>query len=177
MRIISGKYRSRRFEPPKNFKLRPTTDFAKENIFNVIGNLTDLEDAVALDLFSGSGSIAFELVSRGCREVVCVEKDIAHHAFIKKVKTELAADNLIPVRADVFKYIVSARQTFDFIFADPPYALPSLSQIPETIFLRGLLKPESIFVLEHSKEYDFSHLPFFAQRRMYGSVNFSVFTT
>jgi 16S rRNA (guanine(966)-N(2))-methyltransferase RsmD len=175
MRIISGRYKSRRFEAPKNFKARPTTDFAKENIFNVIGNLMDLEDAVALDLFSGTGSIAFELISRGCREVVCVEKDAAHYAFIKKVKTELSAENLIPLKTDAFKYIASARQTFDFIFADPPYALPALSQIPGMIFSHGLLKPESVFVMEHPGEYDFSHLPFFVQRRVYGAVNFSVF--
>lgn len=175
MRIISGKYKSRRFNAPKNFKARPTTDFAKENIFNVIGNLTDLEDAIALDLFSGTGSIAFELVSRGCKEVVCVEKDAIHHTFIKKIKAELAADNLIPLRADALKYITSARQTFDFIFADPPYNLPALSQIPEMIFSHGLLKPESVFIMEHPKEYDFSHLPFFTQRRAYGAVNFSVF--
>ncbi|MDR1631387.1 MAG: RsmD family RNA methyltransferase [Dysgonamonadaceae bacterium] len=175
MRIISGKYKSRRFDIPKNFKARPTTDFAKENIFNVIGNLMDLEDTVALDLFSGTGSIAFELISRGCREVVCIEKDAAHCAFIKKVKAGLAAENLSLVRTDAFKYIVSARQTFDFIFADPPYVLPNLSQIPEMIFSHGLLKPESVFILEHPGEYDFSHLPFFRQRRVYGSVNFSIF--
>ncbi|MDR0732818.1 MAG: RsmD family RNA methyltransferase [Dysgonamonadaceae bacterium] len=175
MRIISGKYKSRRFEVPKNFKARPTTDFAKENIFNVIGNLMDLDDAVALDLFSGTGSIAFELISRGCREVICVENDAVHYAFINKVKTALIAENLTPVRTDAFKYIASAGQTFDFIFADPPYVLPNLSQIPEMIFSHGLLKPESVFILEHSRDYDFSHLPFFNQRRVYGAVNFSIF--
>jgi 16S rRNA (guanine(966)-N(2))-methyltransferase RsmD len=176
MRIISGKYKSRRFEAPKNFKARPTTDFAKENIFNVIGNLIDLEDAVALDLFSGTGSIAFELISRGCKEVVCVEKDPVHYAFIQKVQTALAAENLRPVKTDAFKYIASTQQTFDFIFADPPYSLPALSQIPEMIFSRRLLKPESVFILEHPQEYDFSRLPFFVQQRVYGAVNFSVFT-
>ncbi|MDR2621705.1 MAG: RsmD family RNA methyltransferase [Dysgonamonadaceae bacterium] len=175
MRIISGKYKSRRFDVPKNFKARPTTDFAKENIFNVIGNLIDLEDAVALDLFSGTGSIAFELVSRGCKEVVCVEKDRAHYDFIKKVKTGLAVENLTAIQTDVFKYIASAKQTFDFIFADPPYSLPELPQIPEMIFSRRLLKPESVFIIEHSKEQDFSHLPHFVQRRIYGAVNFSIF--
>ncbi|MDR1610339.1 MAG: RsmD family RNA methyltransferase, partial [Candidatus Symbiothrix sp.] len=150
-------------------------DFAKENIFNVIGNLIDLEDTVALDLFSGTGSIAFELVSRGCKEVVCVEKDPAHYAFIKKVKAVLAAENLTAIKTDVFRYIEFAKQTFDFIFADPPYSLPELSQIPEMIFSRRLLKPESVFIMEHPKEQDFSHLPYFVQRRTYGAVNFSVF--
>ena len=107
MRIISGKYRRRRFEVPKNFKARPTTDFAKENLFNVIGNLIDLENSTALDLFAGTGSISFELLSRGCKEVVCVEKDAAHYAFIKKVKSELKAEQLLTVRGDAMKYTIS----------------------------------------------------------------------
>jgi len=175
VRIISGKYKSRRFDIPKNFKARPTTDFAKENIFNVIGNLIDLEDTTALDLFAGTGSISFELISRGCREVVCVEKDAAHYAFIKKVKDELKADQLLTVRADAMKYIASVSRTFDFIFADPPYALKELPLIPEQILSQRMLNPDGIFVMEHPKEYDFSHLPGFLQRRIYGAVNFSVF--
>jgi 16S rRNA (guanine(966)-N(2))-methyltransferase RsmD len=175
MRIISGTHKSRRFEVPKSFKARPTTDFAKENIFNVLGNLIDLDDAVALDLFAGTGSIYFELISRGCREVVCIENDSAHYAFIKKVKAELKVDNLTTLKTDAFRFVESAGQTFDFIFADPPYALKDLSQIPELVLSRNLLNPEGVFVMEHPKEYDFSHLPYFSQRRVYGAVNFSVF--
>ncbi|MDR3217626.1 MAG: RsmD family RNA methyltransferase [Dysgonamonadaceae bacterium] len=175
MRIISGKYKSRRFDVPKSFKARPTTDFAKENLFNVIGNLIDLEDIVALDLFSGTGSISFELLSRGCKEVICIEKDAAHYTFIKKVKAELKADNLYPLKTDVFKYLESGLQTFDFIFADPPYALKNLSLIPELVLSKALLNPEGIFVMEHPKEYDFSQLPGFIQKRVYGAVNFSIF--
>jgi len=175
MRIISGIYKSRRFDIPKNFNARPTTDFAKENIFNVIGNLIDLEDAIALDLFAGTGSIGFELLSRGCREVVCVEKDAVHYAFIKKVRDELKTDRLSAVRADAMKYIASVKRTFDFIFADPPYAFKDLPQIPELVLSRRLLNPNGVFVMEHPKEYDFSHLPGFLQRRVYGSVNFSIF--
>ncbi|MDR2843939.1 MAG: RsmD family RNA methyltransferase [Candidatus Symbiothrix sp.] len=175
MRIISGKYKSRRFEAPKNFKARPTTDFAKENIFNVVSNLLDLEDTVALDLFSGTGSIAFELLSRGCKKVVCVEKDSAHYAFIKTVKAKLADDCLETIKGDAFRYIQSTSQTFDFIFADPPYALKELSQVPEMVLSQGLLNPEGVFVMEHSKDYDFSNLPYFLQQRVYGSVNFSIF--
>jgi len=175
MRIISGKYKSRRFDIPHNFKARPTTDFAKENIFNVIRNLIDLEDAVALDLFAGTGSISFELLSRGCREVVCVERDAAHYAFIKKIKDELKADQLLTIKTDAMKYIASVNRTFDFIFADPPYAFPELSQIPENILSHHLLNPDGVFVMEHPKEYDFSHLPGFSQRRVYGAVNFSIF--
>jgi 16S rRNA (guanine(966)-N(2))-methyltransferase RsmD len=175
MRIISGIHKSRRFDVPKSFKARPTTDFAKENIFNVIGNLMDMEDAVALDLFAGTGSISFELISRGCREVVCVEKDAAHYAFIKKVKTELKADQLITLKTDVFRYLEQGKQTFDFIFADPPYALKELPRIPELVLAGDILKPEGVFVMEHPKEYDFSQLPYFVQRRVYGAVNFSIF--
>jgi 16S rRNA (guanine(966)-N(2))-methyltransferase RsmD len=160
---------------PKSFKARPTTDFAKENIFNVIGNLIDLEETSALDLFAGTGSISFELLSRGCKEAVCVEIDRAHCAFIKKVKDELKADQLHILRADALKYIASARRTFDFIFADPPYAFKELPRIPELILSHHLLNPDGVFVMEHPKEYDFSHLPGFSQRRIYGAVNFSVF--
>ena len=175
MRIISGKYKSRRFDIPKNFKARPTTDFAKENIFNVIGNLIDLEETNALDLFAGTGSISFELISRGCREVVCVENDLAHYAFIKKVKDELKTEQLITVRADAMKFIASSKQTFDVIFADPPYIFKQLPRIPEFILSRHLINPNGIFVMEHPKEHDFSHLPGFLQRRIYGAVNFSIF--
>ena len=175
MRIISGKYKSRRFDIPKNFKARPTTDFAKENVFNVIGNLIDLEDASALDLFAGTGGISFELISRGCKEVVCVEKDAVHYAFIRKVKDELKADQLLTVRTDALKFIASVNRKFDFIFADPPYAFNPLAQIPECILSRQLLNPSGVFVMEHSKEYNFSHLPCFLQQRVYGAVNFSIF--
>jgi 16S rRNA (guanine(966)-N(2))-methyltransferase RsmD len=177
MRIVSGKYKSRRFEPPKSFKARPTTDFAKENIFNVLAHRIDWEETVALDLFAGTGSISFELLSRGCKKVVCVEKDPVHYAFIMKVMNELKDNLLIPVKGDVFKYMETCKQSFDFIFADPPYALKTLPLIPEKIISLGLVKENGIFVMEHPKEYDFSPLPYFSQKRVYGSVNFSIFGT
>ena len=175
MRIVSGKYKSRRFEVPRSFKARPTTDFAKENLFNVLANRMDWEDTVALDLFSGTGSIAFELLSRGCSEVVCVEKDPVHYAFIKKVKTELKDDCLHPIKTDAFRFIETCGRSFDFVFADPPYALPELAQIPERIFRHHLVKPGGLLVLEHSKEYDFSDWEEFEQQRVYGAVHFSIF--
>jgi 16S rRNA (guanine(966)-N(2))-methyltransferase RsmD len=175
VRIISGKYKSRRFEVPKNFKARPTTDFAKENLFNVLTNLIDLEEATALDLFSGTGSISFELLSRGCQEVVCVEQDAAHYAFIKKVQAMLTGPALKPIKTDVFRFLATTNQQFDFIFADPPYALKDLDKIPELILSKNLLRENGVFVMEHPKEYDFSALPHFAQRRIYGAVNFSIF--
>jgi len=175
MRIISGIYKSRRFDVPKNFKARPTTDFAKENIFNVVGNMLGWEGISALDLFAGTGSISFELISRGCSEVVCIENDAVHHAFIKKVKSKLNTEQLLILRTDALKYIASVDRTFDFIFADPPYVLKELPLIPECILSRRLLNPDGVFVMEHPKEYDFSRLPGFSQRRVYGTVNFSIF--
>lgn len=176
MRIISGIYGRRRFDVPTSFSARPTTDFAKENLFNVISNLIDLEDTRALDLFAGTGSISFELLSRGCREVVAVEKAPAHASFIAKVAKELKTDALTLIRGDVFRYLQNApSQSFDLIFADPPYALKELPQVPVLVFERDLLREGSLFVMEHPKNYDFSSLPFFNQRRVYGSVNFSLF--
>jgi len=175
MRIVSGKYKSRRFDIPRNFKARPTTDFAKENLFNVVGNLLDVEGTSALDLFAGTGGISFELLSRGCREVICVEKDAMNYAFIKKIKEELKVEQLSVVRTDAMKFLASVKQTFDFIFADPPYVFKDLPLIPELILSRRLLNPDGVFVMEHPKEYDFSHLPGFLQRRVYGAVNFSIF--
>ncbi|MDH6306108.1 16S rRNA (guanine966-N2)-methyltransferase [Parabacteroides sp. PF5-5] len=176
MRIISGKYGRRRFDVPSSFKARPTTDFAKENIFNVLGNLFAWEGVEALDLFAGTGSISFELLSRGCRKVTAVEQNNAHAAFIRKVANELQTKDLHLIRGDVFRYLHSApKEHFDFIFADPPYNLKELAEVPTLVFERDLLRQEGIFVMEHPKEYDFSNLPYFNQRRVYGSVNFSVF--
>jgi len=176
MRIISGKYGRRRFEVPTSFKARPTTDFARENIFNVIGNLLDWEGLDALDLFAGTGSISFELLSRGCRQVTAVEKERLHASFITKVAKELKTEDLILIRGDVFRYIHSVpKKGFDFIFADPPYKLKELPEIPSLILERDLLRSGGMLVMEHPKEYDFSSLPYFNQRRVYGSVNFSIF--
>lgn len=176
MRIISGIYGRRRFDVPSSFSARPTTDFAKENLFNVVNNLLDLEDADALDLFAGTGSISFELLSRGCRQVTSVEKNNAHASFIAKVAKELKTDALHLIRGDVFRYLHSApAEGFDFIFADPPYALKELPDVPRMVMERNLLKEGGLFVMEHPKNYDFSDLPGFSQHRVYGSVNFSFF--
>ncbi len=175
MRIITGIYKGRRFDIPHTFKARPTTDFAKENIFNVLNSYIDFEDATALDLFAGTGSISLELLSRGCQQVVSIEKDRDHHAFIRQCVQKLGADNSVVIRGDVFRYIKSCLQQFDFIFADPPYQLTELAQIPDLIFEKGLLKEEGIFVLEHGAQNDFSNHPHFVEHRKYGSVNFSIF--
>ncbi len=175
MRIIGGKYKSRRFSLPKNFKARPTTDFARENLFNILNNTLDWENTNALDLFSGTGSIAFELISRGCAHVTSIEKDFNHYNFICSVKEKLSADNLWAFKTDAFRYLKSNHEKFDFIFADPPYNLSDIDKIPELIFNKALLNPEGLFILEHDKSHDFSKHRHFVKQKTYGSVNFSFF--
>jgi 16S rRNA (guanine(966)-N(2))-methyltransferase RsmD len=175
MRIITGKYKGRHFEIPRSFKARPTTDFAKENIFNVLSGYLDFEDATALDLFSGTGSISFELLSRGCRQVVSVEQDRDHHRFITDCLKKLDTNACLPIRGDVFRFLKSCRQQFDFIFADPPYALKELPTIPGLVIERNLLSAGGVFVFEHGKDHDFSQHPHFVEHRSYGSVNFTIF--
>ncbi len=176
MRIISGIYGRRRFDVPSSFSARPTIDFANENICNVVRNLDYLDGLYAFYLIPGTGSISFELISRGCRRVTAVEKNNAHASFIAKVARELGTDALALIRGDVFRYLGSApRQGFDLIFADPPYALPELPEIPSLVLGRDLLREGGLFIMEHSKSHDFSSLPYFLQRRVYGSVNFSLF--
>ena len=181
MRIITGKYKGRHFDIPRTFKARPTTDFAKENIFNVLVQYVDFDGAEALDLFSGTGSISLELMSRGCSRVVSVELDRDHHRFIQDCMKKLTANsqepiaNIIPIRGAVFRFLKSCKQQFDFIFADPPYALKELATLPDLVFERQVLKEEALFVLEHGKDYDFSEHPHFVEHRQYGSVNFSLF--
>ena len=179
MRIITGKYKGRRFDIPRTFKARPTTDFAKENIFNVLTQYIDLEDTTALDLFAGTGSITLELLSRGCSQVVSVELDRDHHRFIQECLKELLGDQhssaVIPIRGDVFRFVKSCHQQFDFIFADPPYALEQLPSIPDLLFSKDLLKPGGIFVFEHGSNHSFTDHPNFIDHREYGSVNFTIF--
>lgn len=175
MRIITGQYKGRHFDVPRTFKARPTTDFAKGNIFNVINGYIDLDGATALDLFAGTGSISLEMLSRGCTPVVSIEADRDHAAFIRQCMQKLAVTDNVLIRGDVFRFIKSCRQQFDFIFADPPYALAELPSIPALVFERGLLKPGGIFVFEHGKKNDFSADPHFVEHRAYGSVNFSIF--
>ena len=175
MRIITGQYKGRHFDIPRSFKARPTTDFAKENLFNVLNGYIDFDGITALDLFSGTGSISLELVSRGCARVVSVEADRDHHAFISHCLKKLGTDACTPIRGDVFRFLKSCRQQFDFIFADPPYALKELPQIPDLVFQKDILAPEGIFVFEHGKDNDFSSHPRFVEHRAYGSVNFSIF--
>ena len=173
MRIITGKYKGRHFDIPRSFKARPTTDFAKENIFNVMMGYVDFDDLIALDLFAGTGSITLELLSRGCSDVVSVELDRDHARFIKQCVEKLCIDNHTLIRGDVFRFLKTCKRQFDIIFADPPYALPTLEEIPDKAL--PLLKPGGLFVFEQGKQNDFSSHPQFLEHRTYGSVNFSIF--
>ena len=175
MRIITGIYKGRHFDIPRTFKARPTTDFAKENIFNVVRGYIDFEGTVALDLFAGTGSITLELLSRGCASVISVEADREHADFIRHCTEKLNIDRNILIRGDVFRFLKTCRQKFDFIFSDPPYALNKLDDIPALIFNYGLLKEGGVFILEHGKQKDFTNVPRFVEHRAYGSVNFSIF--
>ena len=175
MRIITGKYKGRHFDVPRTFKARPTTDFAKENIFNVINAYVDWEETTALDLFAGTGSISLELLSRGCQQVISVEKDRDHALFISQCMEKLGTKDNILIKGDVFRFLKSCHQKFDLIFADPPYALPELETILDLIFQYDLLKKDGLLVFEHGKNNDFSTHPHFIEHRSYGSVNFTLF--
>ena len=175
MRIITGLYKGRHFDIPRSFKARPTTDFAKENIFNVVNGYMELDGTTALDLFAGTGSISLELLSRGCSRVVSVEADRDHAAFIRQCMAKIGTDACMLIRGDAFRFMKSCRQQFDFIFADPPYALKELPGIPSLIFEKGLLKEGGLLVFEHGKDNDFSSHERFVEYRSYGSVNFSLF--
>lgn len=176
MRIISGKLKGRRFSPPKNFSARPTTDIAKESLFNVLANRIDFEDLKALDLFSGTGSISYELASRECADVTSIELDPKHHAFIKSTIFELNIESqVIALRADVFRYLKKCSRKFDFIFADPPFTLSSIDQIPDLIFDMELLNEDGLFIIEHSNVNNFASHPHFLEVKNYGKVHFSFF--
>lgn len=178
MRIIRGKYGRRRFDVPTNITARPTTDFARENIFNVIENLVDIEGSKVLDLFAGTGAVSFEFLSREAAHVTCVEKASTQYNFIKKVAALLGAENDITViRGDALRYLASSALTpYDIVFADPPYTMPGFAEIPEKILNSKAVKPGTLVIVEHNATHDFSALPGFRERRTYGSVNFSIFT-
>lgn len=175
MRIISGKYRGRSITPPRNLRARPTTDFAKENLFNVLSNIVDYPESDVLDLFAGTGSISYEFASRGARSVTSVEINPVHYNFIRQTARELGANNIHPVKANAFLYVKGCPKSFDVIFSDAPYDLDGIAALPGLIFGGGILRDGGLFILEHSDRYDFSEAEHFWQLRSYGSVNFSLF--
>jgi 16S rRNA (guanine966-N2)-methyltransferase len=175
VRIVSGKYKGRHIPVRRNFPSRPTTDFAKENLFNILNNYFDFEAISVLDLFAGTGSISYEFASRGAR-VDLVEKDYRSFAFIRSTIAGLKIETIKPYKADVFKVLPKLKQTYDIIFADPPYQLPNIAEIPGLVFEFKLLNPNGWFILEHTNRLKFNSHPNFKEVREYGSVNFSIFT-
>jgi 16S rRNA (guanine(966)-N(2))-methyltransferase RsmD len=177
VRIISGTHKGRIINPPRNLRARPTTDFAKENLFNVLAGFGfDYAGCDVLDLFAGTGSVSYEFASRGARSVTAVEINAVHHAFIRRTAAELGFTELYPVKANVFNYLRACSRQFDIIFSDAPYDLPGSEEVITLVFERGLLKPGGLLVFEHSsKGHDFSSHPHFLQTRTYGSVQFTLF--
>ena len=175
MRIISGKYGRRIIHPPKNLPVRPTTDLAKESLFNILSNKIDFEDKLALDLFAGTGSIAFEFASRYCQAVTAIDKNFQCIQFIKTAAADFGMDKLQVIRADVFRFIQTSSKKFDVIFADPPYALENIETISRLVFENELLNPDGWLIVEHPREIDFSEQQHFVEHRKYGKVNFSFF--
>lgn len=175
MRIIGGKYRGKRIEPPAGLKARPTTDFARESLFNILSNRVDFEDITVLDLFSGTGSISYEFASRGTREVHLVEQNMKHFAGIKRIIKDTGFQNIRAIHIDVKAYLRTCSAKYDVVFADPPYDLPWLKEIPDLVLGSGILKEEGFFILEHPRDMRFSDHRMFFEHRNYGSVNFSFF--
>ena len=176
MRIIRGKYKSRRFSPPKNFPSRPTTDYAKESLFNILENRIDIDGLDLLDLFAGTGNISLEFLSRGASEVTSIDQNYAAYKYMKSTKHELGESGWRIFKQDVFKYISKADQSFSLIFADPPFGLKRIKEIPDRVFEHQLLKSDGDLIIEHGQETDFSDHPKFREMRKYGGVNFSFFT-
>lgn len=175
MRIISGIYKGKRITAPKNLPVRPTTDFAKEALFNMITNEYDIKTISVLDLFSGTGNIAFEFASRGAKDICCIDENYHCVNFIKKTSKELNFNQLLVFKNDVFKYLKKYPKQFDVIFADPPYNIKNIDRIPDLVIENDLLKTDGILIVEHDRNSDFSNHKNFIQHRKYGNVNFSIF--
>ena len=176
MRIISGEYGGRKINPPSKMPhTRPTTDVAKEGLFNVLQHKIDMEGMKTLDLFGGTGSISYELASRGAGDLTIVEKDSTMYEFIRKTIRELRIENIRPVKMDVFKFMDQCDEKFDFIFAGPPYALTNIDDLPHLIFGRELVNKNGWFVLEHTPRNDYKTFPHYTTERNYGTTIFSIF--
>ena len=176
MRIISGIHGGKRISPPTNMPYtRPTTDIAKEGLFNVLQNNLDIEELKTLDLFGGTGCISYELASRGVQDVTIVEKDTSMYDFIKKTSAQLVFENFKVVKADVFKFIENTTEQYDFIFAGPPYSLGTIYELPKKIFSLKLLTPKGWFVLEHTPRNNYKKFEGYKTERNYGTTIFSIF--
>ena len=177
MRIISGIHGGRKIAPPGNMPYtRPTTDIAKEGLFNIFQNYLDIPSLKTLDLFGGTGAISYELASRGAFDLTIVEKDSSMYEFIKKTAASLEFKNIKILRSEVFKFLESCKEQYDLIFAGPPYALTIIDELPAIIFKKALLKPGGWFVLEHTPRNDYKKTDHYRTERNYGTTIFSIFT-
>lgn len=175
MRIISGFLKGKQLHPPTGLPVRPTTDFAKEALFNILNNLIDFEGLKVLDLFAGTGNISYELASRGALKIVSIDSNPKCVAYIKQQSSALNLPVIEVMKTDVFRYLEKTDAKFDLIFADPPYDMKDFDRIPKLVFERNMLQPNAWLVVEHSAETQLSKLPFFKEKRKYGNVNFSLF--
>jgi 16S rRNA (guanine966-N2)-methyltransferase len=174
LRIIGGKYKGRPFAS-KDYNARPTTDFARESLFNILNNYFFFEQVKVLDLFSGTGGISLEFASRGCDAIELVENDYKNYSLICDELKNLGIKNIKPIKADAFKFLNSCKSKYDIIFADPPYDMKNIETLPDLVFNKLLLNPEGWFVLEHSKYFHFKEHSHFKEERKYGAVHFSIF--
>jgi len=175
MRIIGGKLKGLRLNPPKNLPVRPTTDLAKEALFNILQNQITFDNIKVLDLFSGTGNIAFEFASRGAEQVVSVDRSIHCIHYIKDTARQHQLNNIKTFKADVFKYLDVESEKYDLIFADPPYDLNRIPEIPKIVFEKNLLLPDGLLIVEHQSMQNLSNHPNFVEQRKYGNSSFSFF--
>ena len=175
MRIIGGRLKGREITPPQGYKARPTTDFAREGLFNVLDNEYEFQDLKVLDLFGGTGAVSFEFASRGAARVYSVEMARENASFIKTEARRLGLDNVTMVRDNVFDFLPICHEKFDIIFADPPYALENLGTLPDKVLAQDILHPGCYFILEHGDEHSFTTHPRFKKEKRYGRVHFSFF--
>jgi len=175
LRITGGKYGSRIINPPAGLKARPTTDFARVGLFNILNNRIIYEELNVLDLFSGTGSISFEFASREVASVHLIEKDSRNISGIRRMIRELGFENIKAIHIDVKSYLKICKMKYDIVFADPPYDLPWLENLPDLVIDSGIIKKDGFFILEHPRKIKFSSHRLFFEHRNYGSVNFSFF--
>ena len=175
MRVVGGKYQGRRIHPPKSTLARPTTDFAKEGLFNILQHTVPLEGIRVLDLFAGTGNISVEFLSREAEEVISVEQDRELFAYMQRVSRDLQATNWHHVKADAFAFVKGHRATYDIIFADPPFNLEGTELLPTLVREAGILDPDGLLIIEHPKDVNMNADPWFDRHRPYGNVHFSFF--
>lgn len=175
MRIVSGTHKGRVIHVSKNLTMRPTTDFAKESLFNILNNHFEFDGLKVLDLYCGTGNISYEFVSRGCGEVIAIDSDYNCCEFVKKTAAAFKMDQIKVIKSDGIKFLKSTNDIYHIIFCDPPYDMENFQLIPELVFERNLLKPNGWLIVEHGERTDLSQIKHFTEHRNYGNVNFSVF--